>query len=149
MPVWGHILESGRARQSEFQVASFEFRDEKTDQGFLVPSFEFRELRAELEPGPVRFRLRAGREKVDFQGLAGVGQGLEGIGQEVVLEIPLGGRHQAINHFGSQGHIHFEHEAEKAGEFPAGLEEQFEILAGPGPPDDAQDHFHDEVEFAE
>jgi hypothetical protein len=38
----------------------------------------------------VGFGLRAGGVEVDFQGLAGLGQGLEGVGQEAVLEIPLG-----------------------------------------------------------
>ena len=39
------------------------------------------------------------------------------------------------------------HEADQAGEFPAGLEEQFEILSGSGPPDNTKDHFHDDIEF--
>ena len=41
------------------------------------------------------------------------------------------------------------HEADKAGDFPAGLEEQFEILAGFGAPDNTEDHFHDDIEFTE
>ena len=94
------------------------------------------------------FRVPAVGEEIDFQGLTGLGQGLEGVWQEaVLLEIPLGGRHQTIEQFRVQGHSHFMHEADDAGEFPAGLEEQFEILAGPGAPDDAEDHLHDEMEF--
>lgn len=45
--------------------------------------------------------------------------------------------------------FHFDHEADKAGKFPGGLEEQFEIFAGSGALDNAQDHFHDGIEFAQ
>ena len=95
------------------------------------------------------FRFRAGGEEINFQGLAGLGQGLEGIGQEVVLEVPLGRSHEAIDHFRFQRHLHFVHQADNPGEFPAGLEEQFEIPAGLGAPDDTQDQFHDDIELAE
>ena len=78
-----------------------------------------------------------------------VGQGLEGVGQEAVLEIPLGGGHEAVDHLRFQVDIHFEHEADEAGDLPAGLKEQFKIAAGVGAPDDMQDHFQDDIEFAE
>ena len=42
-------------------------------------------------------------------------QGLEGVGQEAVLEIPLGGGHEAVNHFRFQVHVHFDHQADDAG----------------------------------
>ena len=92
-------------------------------------------------------RLGTGGKEVNFQGLPGAGQGLEGMGQEVVLEVPLGGSHQTIDLFRVQLDSHFVHQADNAGEFPAGLEEQFEIPAGFGAPDDTQDHFHDDIEF--
>ena len=114
---------------------------------FRVLSFERRTLsRCRDRFG---FGLRAGGEEINFQGLAGVGQGLEGIGQEAVLQVPLGRSHKTIEHFGVQRHSHFVHEADNSGEFPAGLEEQFEIFAGLGAPDDTQDQFHDDIELAE
>ena len=110
---------------------------------------EFREENLGPCPGWFGFRFRAGGEEVYGQGLAGFGQGLKGIGQEAVLEIPLGRGHEAIDHFRFQLDLHFVHEANKAGKFPAGLEEQFEVFAGLGAPDDTEDQFQDKIEFAE
>jgi hypothetical protein len=97
-------------------------------------------------------RFRAGREEIYFQRLAGVGQRLEGIGQEgAFLEIPLGGGHETVEEFRVEFELgrHFVHQVDNAGEFPAGLEEQFDIPAAPGPPDKAKDYFHEGIEFAE
>ncbi len=44
---------------------------------------------------------------------------------------------------------HFVHQVDNAGEFPAGLEEQFVIPAVAGGPDNAQGHFHDRIKLAE
>jgi hypothetical protein len=77
-----------------------------------------------------------------------LGQGLVGIGQEVVLlEIPLGGGHQTIDQFRVKPDLHFVHQADNAGKFPAGLVHQFKIPAGFGALDDTQDHFHDHIKF--
>ena len=44
---------------------------------------------------------------------------------------------------------HFVHQVDNAGEFPAGLKEQFVIPAVAGGPDNAQGHFHDRIKLTE
>ena len=97
-------------------------------------------------------RLRTGLEEVQLHGLAGLVQGLEGIGQEgVLLLIPLAGGHEAIDKFRVRGQPvgDFVHESEHAGVLPAGLEEELGVRIVSGFADDAESHFHDGIEFAQ
>ena len=95
-------------------------------------------------------RCRARLEKINFERLAGFGQGLKGIGQEgVLLEIPLGRGRETVEEFRVELELgrHFVHQVDNFSEFPATLEEQPGILTLLGPPDNAQDHFHDRIEL--